>query len=138
MTPALLNLARRYMALPGFIWRTGMLAIPDDGENYAGWCRILRAADDGHVTSWTDEDGEILTDDDGPFETYARLVPCLTDDATGGVMLARLPGRPAVLMRGDMVHIEAEGASGFLVDGQSGATLAEAVARVAVALGRAG
>jgi len=136
MTPALFTLARAYMALPGFIWRAGMLAIPDDGENYAGWCRVLRASDDGHVTSWTDEDGAILTDDDGSFEAYARLVPCLTDDPTGILMLRSLPRSRTIEMDPGNVSLTVFTGGGYVTG--RGATLAEAVARVALALGRAG
>ncbi len=114
MTPAQITLARQYMALPG---------------------HHATLSTYGFAHTWgRDDDGARWVLD---LETNAWL-PDFTDDATGGVMLARLPGRPSVLMRGDTVHIEAEKPSGFLIDGESGATLAEAVARAAVALGRAG
>jgi len=67
-----------------------MLAIPAPGSDYEGWCRILTAGDDGAVYSWTDEDGAIVTMDDGPFDGYAPLTPDPTDPATAGCLMLLL------------------------------------------------
>lgn len=123
MTPALLVLARQYMALPGAPRRD-----PVAHELAIEHPRSMSRLRDIAGILWTRDPDNII----------APWLPALLDDATGGVMLARLPGQPSVLMRGDLVFIEAAGSNGFLIDGENGATLAEAVARVAVALGRAG
>jgi len=67
----------------------GMLAVPAPGSEYEGWCRILRASDDGAVNSWTDEDGHILdAEEDGDFATFADLIPWLGELVTLGGLLA--------------------------------------------------
>ena len=115
MTPGLLALARAYASLPG---------APKMDPDHDGWTLargLFRAAPTGIL--WR-------RGGDG-------WLPDLTDAATGGVMLDLLaegghtvctfdsrPNRYAAMLNG---HYEVYGA-----------TLAEAVARVAVAVGRAG
>lgn len=122
MTPALLALSRAYMALPGaprqdhpgYVTATGQKQ--PDGR----W-----RTPDGYLWVWDDETTQMVLD--------------LTDAATGGVMLDRL--RPVM-----EPVIDCDPRTGYALrrmgerftPGSGRATLAEAVARAAVALGRAG
>lgn len=131
MNPALLALSRAYMALPGapkqdhpgHVTATGQ-RLPD-----GRW-----RTPDGYLWVWDDETTQMVLD--------------LTDAATGGVMLDRLgsaawrvsrrhpagnaPPWCADLYFSDRPHVAGVSPSVYC------ATLAEAVARAAVALGRAG
>ena len=128
VTPALVDLARALVALPGWRWRAGML----DTQG-------ARVRDCGLFD---------LPDDWDPAE-YARLghqrLPDLTDDATGGVLLT------AVFRLQPDATLGFDAFAGQLVLGgvlrpvavlrpgtptTRGTTLAEAAARALVALGR--
>lgn len=116
MTPDLLTLARAYMALPG-------APVRDMSAD--------ELAVDGYRAPWRQRDGAgiLWAPDNG------GSLPDLRDDATGGVLLGML-GRGWLAYqrehdgRWEMGRPDGE-------HRQEGATLAEAVARVAVALGRA-
>jgi hypothetical protein len=122
MNSDLLALARAYMALPG---APKMDMYPSHGIHVHGGVSCLR-----------DDTGARWIDAAGPdCDEYEWLLD-LTDDATGGVMLARLPGIRTVDAHLQTIRVGTRiGATGSRA---GGATLAEAVARVAVALGRAG
>lgn len=143
MTPALLTLtlARQLVALPGFRWTPGMLAVGNPGTTFEGaWCRILTASDDGRVYSWTDEDSNVVTSDYGALDTYMDAIPDLTDPATGGELLNLI--RPNDRWRIEMsngytAHVTVPGDTVF-ARATKCLTLAEACARVLVALGRVG
>jgi hypothetical protein len=116
MTPDLLTLARAYMALPG-------APVRDMSAD--------ELAVDGYRAPWRQRDGAgiLWAPDNG------GSLPDLTDDATGGVLLGMLPASRTVEMDPDIVSVVVFTGAGHA--GGKGATLAEAVARVAVALGRA-
>lgn len=118
MTPELTALARAYMALPGAPTR-----------DLDGWT-LARGVFRGAATGilWRD-----ASKDDAPYNEW---LPDLTDRANGGVLLALLaPGWLAYQREHDF-RWEVSRPDGE--HRQEGATLAEAVARVAVAVGRAG
>lgn len=118
MSPALLALARAYVALPGAL---RLLATLGHG---AVW---VRSDDTGVCWCWDAHE--------------SRWLPDLTDNATGGVMLGMLGGVSLDIRTGNVDCTRA--VWGYWLDGehwrviQPCATLAEACARVAVALGRA-
>lgn len=116
MTPAELDLARALVALPGWTWAPGMRVV-DDADPSRGW-RI-----------------------DGPEDTFpGDTIPDLTDPATGGAMVGLLPadayvrGLPRESGRLWCVVLELPDERPHSV---LGPTLAIAVARALVALGRA-
>jgi hypothetical protein len=113
MTPDLVALSHAYLSLPGaFVHR-----VTDDG-----W-RINRA-------SFRRQDGTLWVFVDGAWTLD------LTDAATGGVMLARLGDAVGIVEIGpDRIGLRYDSDCPTLGEG---ATLAEAVARAAVAVGRAG
>ena len=125
MTPALLALSRAYLALPG----APVYSTSDGGWIFhTGERHAFRSATTGLL--W-------FRDPDEPASIRPRdawYVLDLTDAATGGVMLSLLPSGndPERLTAGWLVH------TGYGSPPSPGATLAEAVARAAVALGRAG
>jgi hypothetical protein len=119
MTPDLLALSRAYMALPGAPEVRG-----------AGGMYVSAA-----VTYFRDSEGILWADAAGPDAYRYDWLPSLTDDATGGALLGMLPTSRTVDMDHGFVSIVVFTGAGRA--GGSGATLAEAVARVAVALGRA-
>lgn len=121
MTPDLLALSRAYLALPG-----APVPISRDTPHH-GWRDGIYRDDSG--CRWRliqSRDADTGKWDDGWW------VLDLTDAATGGVMLSLLPvGDHERLTPGWLVHAGAGSAP------SPGATLAEAAARAAVALGRA-
>lgn len=111
MTTALLTLARAYASLPG---------APKMDPDHDGWTLargLFRAAPTGIL--WR-------RGGDG-------WLPDLTGRGTGGVLLAALPDAYHLHRDGDLWTFHDK--DGVTVG--TGATLAEAVARVAVAVGRA-
>lgn len=110
MTPALLALSRAYLALPG-----------------APTPKSVRFARNVDGMFWV-----LVPDESGRL----GWVIDLTDAATGGVMLARLGDAVGIVEIGpDRIGLRYDSDCPTLGEG---ATLAEAVARVAVAVGRAG
>lgn len=70
-------------------WQPRMVAVPNKGSDFEGWCTILDVRPrNGAVCAWTDCDGEILTDTNGAFHRFADLVPDFTDAATVGAFYA--------------------------------------------------
>lgn len=78
------ELGNRALRWPYWQWRPRMLAIPNKGSDYDGYCTILDVQSDGSVCMWNESDIRVLTDIDGPFENFADLIPDFTDDATIG------------------------------------------------------
>jgi hypothetical protein len=118
-----------------------MLSIPAPGSDYEGWCRILTAGDDGAVYSWTDEDGDIFTMDDGTFETFAPLVPDFTDAGTGGCCVTLLGPEAWRVRYSPSMHKRAAGVpwvADLVGTVTVHATQGEACVAVAEALGRWG
>lgn len=124
MNPELLALARAYMALPGAPGMAG------GSLSYVMGGRYQHRTFDGMLWEYVAH----------PAGMFGEWLPDLTNAATGGVMLDLLPfhviptrrDRPRVY---GLVYVgldERRHTTGLR------ATLAEAVARVAVALGRAG
>jgi hypothetical protein len=119
MSPALLTLARAYMALPGAPKQEHAGAVVATGLRMPE--RRYRTPE-GILWTWDDE--------------TTQWLPDLTDDATGGAMLRGLPTSRTIEMDPGNVTLTVFTGGGHVTG--RGATLAEAVARVAVALGRAG
>lgn len=119
MIPALLELSRAYLALPGAPRPLHIEAAYHRSEDGIRWIRLGegRVGEDG---LWTEAGREWLLD--------------LTDPATGGAMLHRL-GREVTTYTDEHGGILV--AAGPTMSAVMGATLAEAVARAAIALGRA-
>ncbi len=118
MTPDLLTLASAYTALPGAPAQDHAGAVVATGLRVPE--RRYRTPE-GILWAWDDE--------------TTRWLPSLDDDATGGVMLGMLPPGWLVYRREADGRWEVSRPDGEHQD--EGATLAEAVARVAVALGGA-
>ncbi len=111
------------MALPG-----APEPIRED-QPHPGWRDGVYRGDDG---IWW-----VLAQECGPDGKWTRgdWLPSLADDATGGVLLGMLPASRTVDMDHGFVSIVVFTGAGYAR--KRGTTLAEAVARVAVALGRA-
>lgn len=120
MTPDLTTLARAYMALP---------VAPKMAE-------VLIAYSTGRDLYRRDSDGVLWVDAAVLAAPDYEWLPDLTDRANGGVMLALLGPGWLVYQRVHDGRWEVGRPDGE--HRQEGATLAEAVARVAVAVGRAG
>ena len=137
MTPALVDLARALVALPGWRWEAGMLVCG------AGWFAAARICDadptDGKPDLWEYRGytrgpcaaGSLA--DTSPWD-YADAYPDLTDAATGGVLLGMLL---------DVALVDLNGMRGTVTlqlvvreEYYRGTTLGEACARALVALGR--
>lgn len=146
MTPEQRLLSRQLAALPGFNWDDGMLTHTTRTAGLPGCpagtpIRVQGGIGDLVVEGYF---GAIMPDvglrhpnyvairerhDASLAAARANALPDLGDDATGGVLLgwlAAMSERPTVFFDGDR----------WTLDGQPGATLAEACARALVALGR--
>lgn len=83
------DLGARAMKWRYWQWQPRMSARPNKGSDYDGWVTILDVRPhNGVVCSWTDNDGEILTANNGRFDRFADLVPDFTDAATVGAFYA--------------------------------------------------
>lgn len=83
------DLGARAMKWRYWQWQPRMVAVPNKGSDFEGWCTILDVRPrNGAVCAWTDCDGEILTDTNGAFHRFADLVPDFTDSATVGAFYA--------------------------------------------------
>ena len=119
----LLNLQLR--DLPDFRWRPGMLAIlPETELREEVRARIYDVWPDGLVMGWVRSRRQVQITRDA--------VPDLTDDATGGVLLATLPESYHLHRLNGAWTLHDEGGN----DVGASATLAEACARLMVARGR--
>ena len=121
MTPELTALARAYMALPGGPVRSEFAPelLVEDGNGHA---------------RFRDRDGILWATD--LADRTAPWTPDLTDRANGGVLFATIAPGWLAYQREHDGRWEVSRPDGE--HRQEGATLAEAVARVAVAVGRAG
>ena len=128
--PDLTTLSRSLVALPGFAWRAGMLSA-------CGW-RVLMtlgpiidasAGCSGEVARFRGDD---VIRNALDVEAPSTWSPDLTDDATGGCLMALLgPTWSARRVLVDLWHVT-DGTRTFY----AGKTLAEAAARALVAIGR--
>lgn len=128
------DLARQLVAAYPDVWGVGTMAVRPSAPGW--WWRVLRVTD-GAPTVWTFEDSEIRDVEDGDAWP-ADVVPCLEgDDATAGVLLARLA---SVAL--PVVHTPAERGEPWVVrlggdygpEFHTGPTLGHACAAALVAL----
>ena len=129
MDSNLTTLARALVALPGFEWRAGMLAVEDGGP---GAVRVT--------------DATVMVVGTGQHSTYFRdwvltrkgrgWLPDLTDDATGGCLLAMLGPGWAARRTESRWAVFRPGVSVLEDPDIYGQSLAEAAARALVAIGR--
>ena len=121
-------LAAAAVALPGWKWRQGMqAAIPADA---------LRGYERSLVADGSDYSFGVVGD--WPGAVHPAAVPVLSDPATGGALLALLCASgctATVEVCGDEVHATFS-MPGNVWHKASGASLGEAVARIALMLGR--
>jgi hypothetical protein len=135
VTPAQVDLARVLVTLPGWRWRAGMLTAqrgPDGAVDDT--IRCTRDADDpGGPAAAADREQDA-------YWTEAGDLPDLTDDATGGVLLAMLASLGRVWTEHDtlrgVVSVEVWATGQDPEVAAAGSTIAEAAARALVALGR--
>lgn len=131
MTPTLLALSHAYLALPGAPVATSRddcheVLTPRGDVAYRDASGLLWVADPEHMPTSDPHDLGLVLD--------------FRDAATGGVMLERMPLFPNVLRHARTweYSVAPFGVATDPTGPEWSATLAEAVARAAVALGRAG
>lgn len=144
MTPDMIALARALVALPGWEWRPGMVALPEshpDERWLLAWADPAAGWHGGGVqTHHPHKEWAVGHDEHDPIELGQGWVPDLLDPATGGVMLDMLARRGGAWSAGryeetwDWWVSLRDGAEAHVLVEPS---LAAACARAMVARGRA-